>query len=78
HRSFFVGPGDNGTKALTLLRDALRATGKIGIANMTSRSKQQLAILRVCENGIVMESLTYPVEVRSAVLVAGVEDQSNV
>ncbi|WP_185184281.1 Ku protein [Bacillus subtilis] len=78
NRSYFVGPGDNGTKAYTLLREALRSTGKIGIANLTIRSKQQLAILRVYENCIVMESIHYPDEVRSAAHVPGVPDQSNV
>lgn len=45
---------------------------------MTIRSKQQLAILRVYENCIVMESIHYPDEVRSAAHVPGVPDQSNV
>ncbi|ATO29412.1 Ku protein [Bacillus atrophaeus] len=78
NRSYYVGPGDNGSKAYTLLREALRTTEKIGIATITIRSKQQLAVLRVYENCILMESIHYPDEVRSAAHVPGVPDQSNV
>ncbi len=78
NRSYYVGPGDNGTKAYTLLREALRTTGKIGIASITIRSKQQLAILRVYDNCIVMESIHYPDEVRNAGHVPGVPEQTAV
>ncbi|MFN2745924.1 MULTISPECIES: non-homologous end joining protein Ku [Bacillus] len=78
NRSYFVGPGDNGVKAYTLLREALRKTEKIGIAHMTIRSKKQLAILRVYENCILMESIHYPDEVRNVAHVPGVPEQTEV
>ncbi|MEC1262408.1 Ku protein [Bacillus swezeyi] len=78
NRSYFVGPGDNGVKAYTLLREALRKTEKIGIAHMTIRSKKQLAILRVYENCILMESIHYPDEVRNAAHVPGVPEATEV
>ncbi|MED1739013.1 Ku protein [Bacillus swezeyi] len=78
NRSYFVGPGENGVKAYTLLREALRKTEKIGIAHMTIRSKKQLAILRVYENCILMESIHYPDEVRNAAHVPGVPEATEV
>ncbi|MEC1501822.1 Ku protein [Bacillus sonorensis] len=78
NRSYFVGPGDNGTKAYTLLREALRQTEKIGIAHITIRSKKQLAILRVYENCILMESIHYPDEVRNSAHVPGVPEGTEV
>ena len=78
NRSYFVGPGDNGVKAYSLLREALRKTEKIGIAHMTIRSKKQLAILRVYENCILMESIHYPDEVRNAAHVPGVPEETAV
>ncbi|MRX73280.1 Ku protein [Bacillus lacus] len=66
NRSYFLGPGENGGKAYALLREALNTSGKIGIAEITIRSKQQMAIVRVFENCLVMETIHYPDEVRSA------------
>ncbi|WP_243385479.1 Ku protein [Bacillus kexueae] len=65
HRSYFMGPGENGLKAYALLRSALEKSGKIGIAEITIRSKRQLAVVRVYENCLVMETIHYPDEVRS-------------
>jgi DNA end-binding protein Ku len=64
-RSYFMGPGENGNKAYALLREALQQSGKIGIAEITIRSKQQLAVVRVYENTLVMETIHYPDEVRN-------------
>ncbi|MFC4320576.1 non-homologous end joining protein Ku [Litchfieldia salsa] len=64
-RSYFMGPGDNGSKAYGLLREALKTSGKIGIAEITIRSKQQMAIIRVYKNSLVMETIHYPDEVRN-------------
>jgi DNA end-binding protein Ku len=65
NRSYFMGPGENGSKAYALLREALQKSGKIGIAEMTIRSKEQMAIVRVYKNTLVMETIHYPDEVRN-------------
>jgi DNA end-binding protein Ku len=64
-RSYYMGPGENGNKAYALLREALQKSGKIGIAEMTIRSKQQMAVVRVYKNTLVMETIHYPDEVRN-------------
>jgi len=78
HRSYYIGPGENGQKAYTLLREALSKSGKIGIAEITIRSKQQLAIVRVYNNCIVMETIHYPDEVRNVQDVPGLPENIEV
>ncbi|KZZ83574.1 non-homologous end joining protein Ku [Bacillus sp. SJS] len=78
NRSYFLGPGDNGSKAYALLREALKQSGKIGIAEMTIRSKQQMAVVRVYKNCLVMETIHYPDEVRSAEEVPSVPAQTDI
>jgi DNA end-binding protein Ku len=77
-RSYFIGPGENGGKAYGLLREALNQSGKIGIAQITIRSKQQLAMVRVYQNCIVMETVHYPDEVRNVKEVPSVPEQVEV
>ncbi|OZU88498.1 Ku protein [Virgibacillus indicus] len=64
-RSYFLSPNEGGSKAYGLLRSALEDTGKIGIAKMIIRSKEQLAVIRVYQNTLVVETIHYPDEVRS-------------
>lgn len=77
-RSYFIGPGENGGKAYGLLREALKQSGKIGVAEITIRSKQQLAMVRVYQNCIVMETVHYPDEVRNVKEVPSVPEQVEV
>jgi DNA end-binding protein Ku len=65
NRSYFIGPNDNGSKPYLLLKKAIEDTKKIGIAKITIRSKQQLAIVRSYQNGLVMETIHWPDEVRA-------------
>ncbi|WP_337019000.1 Ku protein [Oceanobacillus massiliensis] len=64
-KSYFLSPNEGGSKAYGLLRSALSDTGKIGIAKMIIRSKEQLAVIRVYQNTLVVETIHYPDEVRS-------------
>lgn len=64
-KSYYLSPGDGGSKAYTLLRTALEETGKIGVAKMMIRSKEQLAVIRFYENTLVVETIHYPDEVRN-------------
>jgi DNA end-binding protein Ku len=64
NRSYFVGPNENGEKAFALLRQAMDESGKIGVAKITMRSKQHLAVIRVYRHGLVLETIHYPDEIR--------------
>ncbi|MBU9714158.1 Ku protein [Evansella tamaricis] len=77
-RSYFVSPNEGGSKAYSLLRKALEETGKIGLAKITIRSKENLAAVRVYGNTLVMETLHFPDEVRDYNSVPNVPDESNI
>jgi DNA end-binding protein Ku len=65
-RSYFMSPSDGGGKAYSLLRKALQESEKVGLAKIIIRSKEQMAVIRVYENSLVMETIHFPDEVRSA------------
>lgn len=74
NRSYFMGPNDNGQKAYMLLKQAMEKSGKIGVAKITIRSKQHLAIVRVYKNFLVLETIYFPDEVRNVDQVPGVPE----
>lgn len=65
-RSYYMSPNEGGGKAYSLLRKALQESQKVGLAKIIIRSKEQLAVIRVYENTLVMETIHYPDEVRKA------------
>lgn len=65
-RTYFLAPDSGGGKAYSLLREALKESGKIGVAKIIIRSKEQLAVVRVYKDTLVMETIHFPDEVRSA------------
>lgn len=77
-KSYYLSPNEGGSKAYALLRGALLDSGKIGIAKMMIRSKEQLAIIRVYESAIVVETIHYPDEVRAVADVPNVPEQAEV
>ncbi|MFB5194417.1 Ku protein [Neobacillus sp. KR4-4] len=65
-RSYYMSPSEGGGKAYSLLRKALLESKKVGLAKIIIRSKEQLAVIRVYENVLIMETIHYPDEVRKA------------
>ena len=65
-KSYFMAPDNGGSKAYSLLRKALEDSGKIGVAKIIIRAKEQLAVVRVYKDMLVMETIHYPDEVRKA------------
>jgi DNA end-binding protein Ku len=78
NRTYYMSPGDGGGKAYSLLRKALETSEKAGLAKIIIRSKEQLAVVRVYENTLVMETIHYPDEVRKAADVPNVPAEDNV
>lgn len=66
NRSYYMSPNEGGSKAYSLLRKALQESQKVGLAKIIIRSKEQMAVIRVYENTLVMETIHFPDEVRSA------------
>jgi len=61
----YMAPDKGGERAYSLLAKALEQTGRWALAKYAARGKQYLVILRPLENGIVMQQLFYPNEIRS-------------
>lgn len=73
-KTYYLGAQDPNHKAYALLRQALAESGKIGVAQITIRSKQTLAVIRVYGDCLVMETIFYPDEVRDAKQVPNVPE----
>jgi DNA end-binding protein Ku len=64
--SYYLVPEKTGVKAYKILGDALREKGRVAVAKVSIREKQQLATLRVKDDVIVMETMYWPDELREA------------
>ncbi len=65
NRSYYVEPETAGARAYCLLRDALEESGKVAIAQVALRQRESLAILRVRDGVLVLETLLWPDEIRT-------------
>jgi len=64
NRSYYAEPETAGSRAYVLLRDAMEESGKVAIAKVALRQRESLAVLRVREGVLVLETLLWPDEVR--------------
>jgi len=62
---YYLGTDKGGARAYKLLAMVLVETGRIAIGKYAARGKQYLVMVRPMENGLVMEQLHYPDELRS-------------
>ncbi|WP_288855483.1 Ku protein [uncultured Pseudomonas sp.] len=62
---YFLAPDKRGGKVYALLREALKKTGKVALANVVLHTKQHLAALIPLESALVLVMLRWPAEVRS-------------
>jgi DNA end-binding protein Ku len=63
---YYAGPdGPVSEKPYALLREVMKQTGKIGIGKVVLRDREDLVALFPHENGLVMQKLHYPNEIRS-------------
>jgi DNA end-binding protein Ku len=61
---YYLAPNTGAHKSYKLLLDAMRDTGKVGIARVVLRSKQTLCALRAADNGVmVMSTMNYADEI---------------
>ena len=66
-KPYYVVPADDlAEEAYVVLREALRAAGKIALGQLSVRGREQLVSLKPCGRGIVMETLRYSDEVQKA------------
>jgi len=62
---YYLSPGKRGEKAYALLRDALRKSGKAGVATVVIRTRQYLAAVMPQEDVLVMNTLRYADELKA-------------
>jgi DNA end-binding protein Ku len=62
---YYLGTDKGGARAYKLLAQVLVDTGRIAIGKYAARGKQYLVMVRPMENGLVMEQLHYPDELRA-------------
>jgi DNA end-binding protein Ku len=65
-KPYFLAPDKKGTKGYALLREALRRSGKVGIASVVIRTRQYLAAVLPQDDVLVLELLRYAHELRDA------------
>jgi DNA end-binding protein Ku len=66
-KPYYVLPdGDLAEEAYGVLRDALRATGKMGLGQLVMRGREYVVALKPCGAGLLLETLRFADEVRDA------------
>lgn len=61
---YYLAPGKRGEKAYALLRDAMKKSGKAGIATVVIRTRQYLAAVIAQDDVLVMNTLRYADELK--------------
>ena len=65
-RPYFVAPADPlAGEGFVVIRDALRSTGKLGLAQLTIGGREWLVAIGPLQDGLVMELLRYADELRA-------------
>jgi DNA end-binding protein Ku len=66
-KPYYLVPTDElAEDAYRVLRDALRASDRVGLGQLTLRGKEYLAAVRPCGDGLLAETLHYADEIRAA------------
>lgn len=63
-KPYFVEPGKNASKVYALLREALKKSGKVGIARYVFRSSEHLGIVKVEDDVIMLIQMRFAHELR--------------
>lgn len=65
-RTYYLEPERTAAKAYTLLREALAATDRMAVVKVALRQRESMAVLRVRDKVICLQTLLWPDEVRAA------------
>lgn len=63
---YYLEPQKSGEKAYALLRDALKKTGKTGLATFVLRSKESLALLKTSGEALILQKIRFEQEIRKS------------
>lgn len=65
NKAYFLGPDKGGERAYRLLSAALEKTGRAALGRYAARGKEYIVLVRPMEDGLLLEQLYYPKELRS-------------
>ncbi|WP_168583259.1 non-homologous end joining protein Ku [Gephyromycinifex aptenodytis] len=65
-KSYYLEPDAASAKPYALLREALRDTDRMAVVTVSVRSRMTMAVLRVRQDVIVLQTLLWPDEIREA------------
>jgi DNA end-binding protein Ku len=65
-KSYYLEPDKSATKPYILLRDALEKEKRMAIVTVSIRTRMTMAVLRVRDGVIVMQTMLWPDEIRAA------------
>ncbi|MCU1278655.1 MAG: Ku protein [bacterium] len=71
-RAYYIAP-DSSPKAYALLHETLAKTGKVAVARVLLRTRSHLALVRVLEDHLVLETMYYNAEIVDASEIPGVQ-----
>jgi len=60
----YLAPDEGGAKAYQLLADAMNKSGRVALAEMVSRGKEKLVLIRPSKGGLVLQTMFYASEIR--------------
>src|SRR5215472_5533792 len=61
---YYLAPGKRGEKIYALMRETLRETGRVAVAQVVIRTTQHLAVVYPLERALMLNTLRYPEELR--------------
>jgi DNA end-binding protein Ku len=64
--SYYVEPEKSGAKAYALMREALKKSGKVGIAQFVMRTSEVLTVLKPMGDALVLSKIRFAEEIRDA------------
>jgi DNA end-binding protein Ku len=64
-KSYYLEPEKSGAKPYALLREALEAADRMALVTVSLRNRMSLAVLRVRDDVIVMQTMMWPDEIRT-------------
>ena len=63
--SYYLAPEKTGLRAYRILWEALASAGRVGIARFAMRGKEHLSTLRCHRDGLLLETMFWPDEIRA-------------
>ena len=65
-KPYYLEPDKSGLKAYALLREALKRSGKVGVANYVLRNRGSIGIVKPLGDALILNQIRYHDEVREA------------